>query len=77
MQDYEKKKGLKMKLNVTSEGNSSLRQIQLALGVIGMACLLVLINGCASGAVSEEPDPYTYNPTTDYPLVGGPSMGDL
>ena len=65
-----------MKLSITSKGNSSVHRIQLALGVIGMACLLVLVNGCASVPVSEEPDPYTYNPTTDYPLVGGPSWGD-
>ena len=66
-----------MKLSIASKGNSNLRRIQLALGVIGMACLLVLLNGCASVAASEEPDPYTYNPNTDYPLVGGPSYGDL
>ena len=66
-----------MKLSVASKGNSSVRRIQRALGLLGIVNLLVLLNGCASVPTSEEPDPYTYNPTTDYPLVGGPSWGEL
>ena len=66
-----------MKLSITSKRNSNLCRIQRALGLLGIVNLLVLLNGCASVPASEEPDPFTYNPNTDYPLVGGPAWGEL
>jgi hypothetical protein len=49
--------------------------IRRALGIVGIAALLILINGCACLAPSREAERWQYNPTTGYPAVGSQSFG--
>jgi hypothetical protein len=68
------KKGTSMKpIGVTNREFSlppSTKRIRRALGIVGIAALLILINGCAGLAPSREAEQSQYNPTTGYPAVG-------
>ena len=46
-----------------------------AVRMLGAIGLILLLNGCASMATSDDLDSYKYNPNTDYPAVGGPTYG--
>ena len=63
-----------MKPNSLSKKNSNLSKFQRAFVMLGVACVIVLLNGCAAVTSSEEPEPFSYNPHTGYPMVGGPAL---
>jgi len=40
--------------------------------LLGAVIAMVLLSGCASASGRWDSDPWTYNPGTGYPAVGGP-----
>ena len=72
---------LSTKPDARSQSDSSLspqgRRIRCCLGMLGVALLVMLVNGCASVATSVASDPWQYNPNTGYPAVGGPTWGQI
>jgi len=63
-----------MKPDRISENDSNLstqgRRLRRCLGMLGAVFLVILLNGCASMATSENADSSQYNPNTGYPAVG-------
>jgi hypothetical protein len=51
------------------------RRMDYALSIIGTLCVVLLLTGCGSLADSQGPDPSKYNPITEYPAIGAPSLG--
>jgi hypothetical protein len=43
---------------------------------LGAVLAMILLSGCASASLQANSDPWQYNPTTGYPVVGGPRWGD-
>jgi len=50
--------------------------LQTRLMHLGAVLAMILLSGCASASLQANSDPWQYNPTTGYPVVGGPRWGD-
>jgi hypothetical protein len=75
-----------MMIGSISDNESSLlakpRRIRRSLGVLGMGCLVLLLNGCAAFTPSRGLNPYRYDQydlydlNSGYPTSGGPNGGN-
>jgi len=65
-----KKSSLKCRTTPRAEANAN--RLRTRLMLLGAVIAMVLLSGCASASGRWDSDPWTYNPGTGYPAVGGP-----